>query len=368
VVRARAASTSSAAALLVAVWVTLALIAGHAAAEPASDRLATSDPRALAEAVTEIEHGPADAPALYAAGRACEDTLLDPVRALALYDRLLREHPDANVATAAEQHGARLREQLGAGHAREAQDFARLVAEADRLPIDDVVRRGDALATTAWPGAAEVELWLADWLRRAGRFDAADARYTRLLATWPAAPQAKRVASGRAGAALDARAWDRARVLIDALPAATPEDIAVRDDLRAALARGVSHARFAMVAWISLVLAFGLLVVSLVEAALRGGARRPSLVPPIELWFLGPVALVLAGVAFTAHQAIAPVVLRIALAGIAFAWISGATLDLLRARGRAWKARAGGHVALCALGVVAVAYLALAGAGLLDLF
>ncbi|HEY6033918.1 MAG TPA: hypothetical protein VIV58_06650, partial [Kofleriaceae bacterium] len=62
-----------------------------------------------------------------------------------------------------------------------------------------------------------------------------------------------------------------------------------------------------------------------------------------------------------------PVVLRIAIAGIGFAWISGATLDLLRARGRAWRARAIGHVVACAAGVVAVAYLALTGGGLLDL-
>ena len=87
-------------------------------------------------------------------------------------------------------------------------------------------------------------------------------------------------------------------------------------------------------------LAFALLLGSLVEASLRGGLRRPAFAPPVEIWFLGPIALVLAGVAFTAHQAIAPAVLRISLAGIALAWLSGATLDLLRARGRRVESRA----------------------------
>jgi hypothetical protein len=343
VVRARAAITSSAAALVV-----VALLAGGAAAAP------EPDPQS-------------DAAALYAEGRRYEDTLADPVHALALYDRVLREHPDASVAVAAEQHAARLRAKLAGGHAQQATDFARLIAEADQLSPDEVMNRGDALAAAAWSGAPEAELWLAEWLRRAGRFTAADVRYAKVLATWPAAPEARRAASGRVGNAIDARAWQRARELLAALPAVTPEEVVVRDDLEAALARGLVRARLATAAWLACALAFVVLLGSLAEAALRGGARRPALAPPVEIWFLGPIALVLAGVAFTAHQAIAPVVLRIALAGIALAWLSGATLDLLRARGRAWKARAVGHVVVCALGIVAVAYLALTGGGLLDL-
>ncbi|MEP6865678.1 MAG: hypothetical protein ABJE66_33980 [Deltaproteobacteria bacterium] len=339
--RARAAITSSAAALVV-----VALLASSAAGEP--------DPQA-------------DAAALYAEGRRYEDSLADPVRALAIYERVLREHPDASVAVAAEQHAAHLRAELAGGHAQEARDFARLVADADQLSPDAVMNRGDALAAAAWSGAPEAELWLAEWLRRAGRFPAADARYARLLATWPTVPEARRAASGRAGAAIDARAWARARELVDALPAATPEDVVVRDDLRAALARGQSRARWSTAAWVLSLLGFGLLLASLAEAAFRGGARKPALAPPVEIWFLGPIAIVLAGVAVTAHQAIAPAVVRIALAGVGLAWLSGATLDLLRARDRAWKARAVAHVVLCAIGVVAVAYLALTAGGLLEL-
>ncbi|HET9987909.1 MAG TPA: hypothetical protein VFQ65_05300, partial [Kofleriaceae bacterium] len=101
--RVRAAITSSAAALLVVVCVGLAAAA----------------PTAPNDEVTAMERNAhADAAALYAAGRTCEDTLADPVRALALYDRLLREYPDASVALGAEHHAARLRAQLAGGHTR----------------------------------------------------------------------------------------------------------------------------------------------------------------------------------------------------------------------------------------------------------
>ena len=64
--------------------------------------LDTDDPRALADAVTAIERAPATpelADVLFAAGRACEDRLYDPARALAIYERIVRELPDAGVST-----------------------------------------------------------------------------------------------------------------------------------------------------------------------------------------------------------------------------------------------------------------------------
>jgi tetratricopeptide (TPR) repeat protein len=347
------------------------LLLGVARASDLGDRLATDDPRALDAAVTAISQAHGDvADETYAAGRACEDKLLDPARALGLYDRVLREWPDASVARAAESRAAHLRSQIGSGHAREATELAKLIAEADRLTVGEVIRRGDALAHTAWPGAPEATLWLAEWLRHAkssAELADADARYAFVIATWPSSPESKLAATGRAGAAIDAKAWAHADELIAALPATTPEDLAVRDDLVRALARGRFRAELYIAAWIALAATLVLLLGSLLEAILRGGRRWPRVRPPIEIWFLGPVALVLAGASFTANQAIAPAVLRIAITGIVLAWISGATLDLLRTRGRAMRLRSLGHIALCALGVIAVAYIALAGSGLLDM-
>jgi hypothetical protein len=227
--------------------------------------------------------------------------------------------------------------------------------------------RGEALASAPWSGAAEATLWLADWLRGHGRLREADAQFATVLATWPTAPEAHLAASGQAGAVIEAHAFDRARALIAALPAATEEDRAVQADLRRALARGLLRARLDLDARLGIVVALGLLLGSLVEAAARGGWRRPSVRPPVEIWFLGPIALVLAAASFTANQAIAPAVLGIAIAGVVLAWISGAALDLLRARGRRVRLRSLGHIALCALGVLAVAYLAISSSGLFDL-
>jgi len=364
VARARRAITNSA-------FVVAILIACAANATGLGDRLATDDPRALDAAVTAIEKA-GDADELYAAARACEDKLVDLDRALRLYVRVGAEFPNASVALAADKHRARLHALIGEGHAREAQELAKLVAEAGRLSPADVIRRGDALSHATWPGAAEATLWLAEWLRRdaianarPAELDDADARFGFLAATWPSSPEATRAASGRAGAAIDAHAWARAEQLIAALPATTPEDVAVRDDLLHELGLGQFRARLYGAAWVALIVIVIALLASLGEAIARGG--RPRLRPPIEIWFLGPVALVLAGASFTAHQAIAPAVLRIAVTGIVLAWISGATLDVLRTHGRAYRARSIVHIALCFIGVLAVAYIALTSGGLLDM-
>ncbi|CAN5278429.1 hypothetical protein BH11MYX1_BH11MYX1_56860 [soil metagenome] len=365
-VRARKAIPSSALAL-VGLWFACSI----AGASELGDRLATDDPRALAAAITAVEGAPATTPELadllYAAGRACEDKLADPGRALALYDRLLREQPETKAALGAEHRAAHLRMLTGDVHATQAKAFATLIAEADHLSPELVVARGEALSSAMWPGAAEATLWLADWLRGHGRLRAADAHFNTVLARWPQAPAARLAASSQAGAAIEAHELDRARKLIAALPAATDEDRAVQADLRRALARGLERERLDRGARLALVLAILLLVASLGEAALRGGWCRPSLRPPVELWFLGPIALVLAVASFTANQAVAPAVLRIVLAGVVLAWISGAALDLLRSRGRRVRLRAVSHIALCAIGVLAVAYLAISSSGLVDL-
>ena len=71
--------------------VALVVLAGVASADGSAslaDQLATNDPRAVADAVSAIALGSADAALLYAAGRACEDKLADPACALAIYERI----------------------------------------------------------------------------------------------------------------------------------------------------------------------------------------------------------------------------------------------------------------------------------------
>jgi hypothetical protein len=339
-----------------------------AAANPATDALASDDPRALDAAVEAIEHGPPDADALFAAGRACEDKLLDPARALALYERIAHELPQARVAAAAEHRAEQLRALVGAGreHAREAAELAKLIAEADAVPADAVIARASALAAASWPGAPDAALWLADWSRRTGRSTDARARYAEVVARWPDTPQALTARRGEAGAAIDGRDWSIAEALVEALPAATPADRILRDELAGQIEKGRRRDRVYLAAWL---VAFGVLaalLASLVEACVRARSR-PPLRPPVEVLFLAPVAAVIVGASFTANRAVAPAVTTISIGGLVFAWLSGAALDRLRMHGRPLRTRAVAHVVACLLGVAALGYIAMTRDGLVDL-
>jgi hypothetical protein len=334
------------------------------------DGLATDDRKALEAGVAAIERAPVTTPeladALFAAAHVCEDKLADPARALAIYTRLADSFPDAGVAIAAARRRDQLRAQIGTA-APEAKLFAQLHVDADHLPSDEVARRAEALVASAWPGAPDVALWLAEYYRRTQQFADADARYTTVIAKWPGSAQARAAARARAGNALDAHDWDRAEELANALRTTESSDDVIRAELLRAAARGRWRARVYTESWLALALVLAALAASLVEASLRGGARRPALRPPVEVMFLGPISAVIVVASFTAHQSIAPAVLRISIAGVVLAWLSGATLDLLRTRGRQVRARAIAHVLACAIAVVAVAYIALTHDNLIDL-
>ena len=344
---------------------------GIASADPLVDALATDDPRALGRAIAAIESAPAMpllAPALLAAARACEDRLHDPLRARGLYARITRELPDASVAIVAQRRLAALDTELGphGEYAHEASALSLLIATADRAAPESVVRDAESLITAAWPGAAEAELWLAEWLRRSGRGREALVRYADVMGRWPTSPQAGKARRGGAGCALELHDWARAQELARLLPD-DASDGHLRDDLIAAASRGLARDRWYVAAWIALGLAFVSLLGSLAEAALRGGARRLSWRPPIEIVFLGPVSGVLIAIAITAHRAIAPAVATISVGGLILAWLSGAGLETARRRGRTVRIRAIVHVLLCFAGVVALGYIAMTRDGLIDL-
>ena len=347
----------------------------HANRSALLDALGSSELGQVERAVTAIAapdgDGEADPDMAFAAARACEDKLDDPARALALYDRITAQHPDARVAAPAARRAAALRELVGphGETAALARGLAQLIARADAEPVDAVIRRGSELAAAAWPGAPRAALWLADWLRRSGRFTDADARYAQVMARWPDSPESRGALRGAAGSALDARDWSRAEALAARLPATDPAERIVRDDLLAAAARGRQRDRWYTASWLAIAGAFAALLASLAEAALRGTpgrGRLRALRPPIEVAFLAPVAAVLIGVAFTAHRLIAPAVATIAIGGVGLAWLSGAALEQLRATGRPRRLRAIAHVLACLAAVAALAYVAITRDNLLD--
>jgi tetratricopeptide (TPR) repeat protein len=347
--------------------VVLVLIGSSARADSLLDGLATDDPAALAAAIAAIERAPASTPELasarFSAARACEDRLGDLERALALYEQIMRDTPDAGIAIAASRRAEFLAARLGRGtaHAASAAAFAHLVIEATDLPPATVTSRADALAATPdWPGAPDVLLWLADYLRNRGDFDAALARYRRVADGWPATPQGLTALRAGSGCALEAGDWELGLVLARALPVDDP----FRADQIALAIRGRTHGRLYTLAWL---VAIGALVGFAVSLAHANRWRRPSLVPPIEVLFLAPIAAVLVGIAFTTHALIAPAVLTVAVGGLAITWLSGAALDALRASDRPVRRRIALHIALAIGAVVALAYIALVRDHLLDL-
>lgn len=351
--------------ILLLAWMLRAFAAGEDALLAG---LETDDPAELSAAITAIERAPATpelADVLFAAGRACEDRLHDPARALALYERIVRELPDAGISIAAARRIDQLRDIRG--HAREAADLAELTANADQLSPDEIVRRAEALAAAPWPGAAEAALWLADWSCRTSRFAAAQTRYAAVIARWPGTMQARYAARNAASCAVDARDWTLAEQLAQKLPTDGEVDRAVREGILTDIERGRFRDRLYLAAWVGMFAAIAALLASLAEAMLRGGWRRPALRPPIEVLFFAPIAAVIAAASFTTHWAIAPAVLWITIAGLLLAWLSGAALDLARTRGRAVRARSVLHVLACAVGIVSVGYIALVRDGLLDM-
>lgn len=337
------------------------------------DRLgAAGDRAAVEQAVAAIERAPAALPdldyALFRAGQACEDALADPARALALYERLVREFPAAGIAIAASRRAELLRGQIGGGgeHAVEAAQLAQLVASADRLAPAEIDRRARALADAAWPGAPDAALWHAEWLRRSKRFAEAAARFDDLIARWPAAPQARDALRGAAGTALDASAWDRAAALARRLPADAPADRVMREELLDAAARGRLRAHWYTIAWFVAAAMLAALAASFAHALYRAPAPRRVRIPG-ELLFLAPIVAVLVGVALTAHETIAPAVTIVSLGGLLCAGLSGAALEQLRAHGRPLRLRAALHVAASFLTVCALLYIVLMRDNLLDL-
>lgn len=89
--------------------------------------------------------------------------------------------------------------------------------------------------------------------------------------------------------------------------------------------------------------------------------------PPIEVWFLLPLALLLSLVALPGNPLIARAVRWIGIAGVLIAWLSGTTLEAARARGALRVGRVIAHALVVVGSVVAAVYLVVDGIGLLDL-
>jgi hypothetical protein len=326
-------------------------------------QLAAQDPVQVDAAVRGIEAG-GKPDELLAAGRACEERLAEPARALVLYERVLAEAPDDRAAVAAGRRARELRAELGehGEHAAEATALAQLVAHAGTLTPRDVETRADALAAAAWPGAPAAALWLAQWEPRC---EDARPRFEAIVARWPRSAEAPSALRGAATCALAAHAWADAGALAAQLPDGDPAMRDVRRDLQRAAARGRLRDRLSAAAWFVLAAVLAGLGAGLARAT-RGRSWRARLRPPIEAVYAAPVVAAVIATAVIAQPLIAPAVALVSGGGYVLAWLSGAALAARRAAGHATRARSLAHAAACTVAVLALAYLAITRAGLVD--
>jgi hypothetical protein len=324
---------------------------------------AVADLIALAEVTGD---GDLAADALFTAAGVREQRLADPVGALVLYRRIVRDHPQSRVAAAA----ARLAEQLGddVGARGEGGDraaaFARILADVGTRPEPVLLAEAAALTAVDWPGAPRVALWIADVHRRAGRTGPAIAAYRAVAARWPGSEHEVQAWRSAADAAIAGRDGDAAAAFARRLPAVTERDRVMKAGLLEAARKARTRALAYVAAWAALAAATAGLLLSL---GLAVRSRRPGwrvAAPAVEVWYMAPVAGLLAAASLTANLTVAPAVLAMCGGGLALTWLSGAGLA---AAAPASRGRIVVHVALCAVAAAALAAVAVLRGGLVEI-
>ncbi len=355
----------------------LAADAGEQRFELATELMAADDHEAAAEALVSLADDLPDSrfadDALFTAAQLCEERIGDPVRALALYERLAAEYPNSRSSLAASRRAEALRRDLGAdgGGAAALAAFNEIKREyPNRPPAESVAAMEQLVADNPdWIGTRRALLWLARAYDRAGDEKAAAGAFRRIAEAYPGSHEAFQSHLGLGDLAVRAGHFDQAEAHYRA--------IEVGDDPGRARAKEHALARldtervradtytmsFVAVGLISL-----LLVGSLRHGARSWGAAGAAVRSvPSEVIYFAPVAVVLLGAAFTGHEQIAPATAIILVGGGCLTWLSGAGLAATRAvRGRVETWRALGHAAGVAVAVLAVVYIALHRTRLVD--
>jgi tetratricopeptide (TPR) repeat protein len=151
-----------------------------------------------------------------------------------------------------------------------------------------------------------------------------------------------------------------ARERLDALAAVAGADRYTIGELRERLAIAEQRAWLRRLVWIALAV-LGMLAAAVLrrDAGSWRAAGKALARPPIEVLFLLPIGAVMVAVAQTGNPLVA---------GLAIGWLSGAVLDVRRARaGRIGAARAIGQAVIAAAAIAGATYLAVDRDRMLDL-
>ena len=360
----------------------LVLAARIASADPDADAdaafkragaLAVSDPRAAIDAYEQlgtsrpITRWTDDA---WAEAARLSEAARDYARARRALEQVLAVGTDDRLVARARGSLARIEEQGGPA-------FDAVRAEHERLASEIYGTDGDPTpalqalaalveANPVYPRANAARLALAlGWEAEGDRAEA--------LRWFRAAAEAARNQRGQLARLEYIRALIRAAHLSEAEAELAALDPALVDRAGARQAReSLDTAYHRRHLRIGLAVALAAIVLGALALARRDAgswrALRSKLVrPPIEVWFLLPLAMLLSLVALPGNPLIARAVRWIGLAGVLIAWLSGSALEAARARGPLRARRAIVHALVVVATVAASVYLVVDSVGLLDL-
>jgi TolA-binding protein len=344
----------------------------------AAETMAAGDHAAAADAFEQIGRDYPDSSladdALGKAAQLCEQRLGQIDRAIRLYQRVVDRYPRTRVARRAETRIAFLRRRLGddPGDRAALSELEQLLGNYADRPRDQTISRMRALVSDYpdAPAAVEARLWLGGAYHADGWLDEALHWYreARTTAADPGVVARARKAEG--DVLLSGGQWDDARRAYRSLyDTGEPMHALWADKAIERLDREERRARIAQLAW----LVVGLALISILIATWRTAgswrrAMRALARPPVEVYYLAPIALFVSAVSWRSNQLAAEAIAIVFAGALAVTWLSGAALETARRTvGRVTVSRALFHVAVAAAAILAICYIALMRERLLDL-
>lgn len=311
--------------------------------------------------------------ALIEAADLYEHRLGDPLRARQLYRRVVDAYPDSRVSRRARRRLEVLGRALGEGaeHAGALARYRSILTEYGEVGPIASIRTMEALLVEhpEFPLAAEARLWIGTTYQQEARLDEALGWFRAVQERHPGTEIAWRAGRAEGDVLLARGDFDAAEAVYRSL--AEVEQPALATSIAMALEeveRVRQRARQARLAWIVVALfAAAMLVLARRDVGSWTGAGRALLRPPIEFWYLLPVAAIVAIAAHTDNQLVADAVTTIVAGALGVSWLSGATLEAARRRGPLGLGRIAAQAAAAGLAVLAICYLALMQDLLLDL-
>ena len=219
-----------------------------------------------------------------------------------------------------------------------------------------------------YPGATAARLVIAQGWEREGEVARTIAVLDEAIAAAPTEELRGRARYAAFRARLHARELVDARADLDAIAGALGADrlvvMQLEDDLAVAQLR--AHVRLG--AW-SVLAALAALAIWRARRDAAGWREvgRALARPPIEVWYLAPVMLTLALIAHGGNPLVARALRAIALCGVAFAWLSGASLRLAALHGALRGRRVVVHVVAVVVAGLCVAFLVVDRDRMIDL-